>query len=105
MPWVFVVHISPYPAKALVVCLMHDIMHTAIKLSHSDCHKAEHAKDDKRMAQKRLYMLVDGFVVMIVLHIFVLMFYKYYNNKTLAFCQFDVLLYNMPECVPQGITS
>lgn len=32
---------------------------------------------------------MDSFVM---LHIFVLVLYEYYNNKTLAFCQFHVVI-------------
>lgn len=98
-------HIGPYPAKSLVICLLHNVVDTAIKFGHGYSHQAEDAKHDKGVAHKRFDTLMDGFVMMVMLHIFVLMFYKYYNNKTLALCQFSVILYNTDERAPQGITS
>ncbi len=101
MARMFVVHIRPYPAESLVIGLLYNVMNTTIELGHSNSHEAENTEYDKRMAHKRFDTLMNGFVVMVTLHIFVLMFYKYYNNKTLAFCQFcvfSVLGDHLPGC-------
>lgn len=86
----FVMHIRPHPAKTLVVCLLHSMIYTTVKLCKRYSHQAENAEHDKWVTHKRFDTLMDGFVV-VMLHIFVLMFYEYYNNKTLAFCQFNVM--------------
>lgn len=70
MAWVLMVHVRPYPTKSLVISLLYGTIYAAIELGEGYCHETKNAEYDKRMAHKRFDTLMNGFVVMVTLHIF-----------------------------------
>jgi len=80
----FVVHICTYPAKALVVCLLHNGTDSSIKSSQRYKHKSHDGNNCNAVACNLFYTLMNGFrinemMVMGLLHF-------------VCFCSFTILL-------------